>query len=56
MKLVGLYNKKSLAISYNYSRVYSYNFIINLSYVIVEYIKITDKLFFLSKNLNNIFF
>jgi hypothetical protein len=56
MKLVGLYNKKSFTISYNSSRVYSCNFIINLSYIIIEYIKLTDKLFFLSKNLNNMFF
>jgi hypothetical protein len=56
MKSIGLYNKKSFTISYNYNRVYSCNFIIDLNYVIIEYIKLVDKLFFLSKNLINIFF
>lgn len=55
MKLTGLYSRNLLVSSYINKRIYSCDVILNLNLVILDFMKISDKLFNLSKNLVFIF-
>lgn len=53
MRPQNIYRRNTLIISYNTKRIYTLMCLINLKCIIVEFLKIKDKIYYISNNFNS---